>query len=293
MIGLIDIGGTQIKFGIMDEKRKRFTFLGSVGTGTHLPDFSMAQRLFEVIRIIQEKHTIDGVAISTAGVVDPRTGTIVHANPNIPNYTGTHLTSEVEKEFGLPSSVENDVNCALLGEIHFGGLHDVQHALMFTIGTGVGGAVLMNGTIFHGSCFSAGEVGYTTLNRKNIEEVASAQALVSRVREHYPNSEVDGHWVFEEAKKGNLVCKQAIDAFLDNLNSLIMNSVALLNPEIVILGGGIMEQKEYLEPLLLEKFQAYGNKYVHDRTKLHFADLGNKAGILGAYYHYQNKFLIR
>ncbi|UUX35284.1 ROK family protein [Fundicoccus culcitae] len=292
-IALIDIGGTQIKFGIMNADTNHATTLGSIDTRTDLPDFNMLTRIDLVIHQIQQHTpTIQGIAISTAGVVNPDTGKIVHANPNIPNYAGKPLREELEQAYGLPVSVENDVNAALLGEIYHGNHHPVSSALMLTIGTGVGGALFLNHQIYHGYAFSAGEVGYSFLNDQNIEDVVSARALVNRVQQTRPDEKVDGFYIFKQLEAQDPVITDILDDYCQQLAKAIINQVSLINPEIVILGGGIMEQTDYFQPKLTHYFeQFYTNQYAAQRTHIAFASLGNKAGLLGAYQHYKNQHL--
>lgn len=290
MIALIDIGGTQIKYGIMNTNTETARTLGSIDTATDLPDFNILDRIDIAIEHIREDYTIRGIAISSAGVVNPTNGKIVHANPNIPNYANTPLKEILENKYNLPVSVENDVNAALLGEIYFGNHQLVSSAIMLTIGTGVGGALFLNHQIYHGYSFSAGEVGYTFLNDQNIEEVVSARALVNRVQQQTPHEKVDGFYIFKELENGNPQITQILDDYCQQLAKAIINQVSLLNPELVILGGGIMEQTDYFEPQLTKYFnQFYTNHYASQRTTITFATLGNTAGMLGAYQHFKNQ----
>lgn len=287
MIALLDIGGTQIKYGVFDQTKNELIDLGATDTGPFTEDFSMVEKVEAIVTEIAKEYPVEGLGISTAGTVDHQTGEIVYANPNIPNYKGTQLKQELKEIFKVPCWVENDVNSALLGELHFGNLEDVKHAIMFTIGTGVGGALYLNGELYHGASMSAGEVGYSTLDGANIEQVISARALVERAQLIFDDPTIDGYWLFENAKAGNEKCQAIIDLFLEQLSQFIMNSVSLVNPEVVILGGGIMQQVDYLEERLAAKFQTFSNKFVLDQTKIKFASLGNKAGMYGAYSHFK------
>lgn len=289
MIALIDIGGTHIKYGVLNEDTEEMSDLGKVDTDTSQPNFNMMNRLLPLIEMMKRSYELNGVAISSAAVIEPVRGEVLHANPNIPNYTGSKIKAEIEREFSLPCSVENDVNCALLGELYFGEKEDIQNALMLTIGTGVGGSLFINGNLFHGHSFSAGEIGYSYHGENNIETVASARAFINNVSLRLNRADIDGHWIFEKARAGHSVCIEEIDRFIDRLVKIIINSVSLINPEVVLLGGGIMEQKEYLSEKIHQRFELYQNHYVRPKTKIRFATLGNKAGMLGAYVHYKNQ----
>lgn len=287
MIAVIDIGGTQIKYGVIDETVERLIMLGKLDTQADEVEFDMLSRLNIVLGKITKLYRLNGIAISTAGTVNPKTGEIIYANENIPNYMGTRLKEELETTYKVPCEVENDVNCALLGEIHFGERGTVDSALMMTIGTGVGGAIYLNQGIYHGYSFSAGEIGYSSLNQNNIESRISTSALVRRIQAEYPDVNVNGYWIFEQAKTGSEFINQILDEFIDELGQVIINFVSVLNPEMVILGGGIMEQQEFLSKKIEKKFSEYPNKFVLEKTRLTFASLGNNAGMLGAYYHFK------
>lgn len=291
MIALMDIGGTSIKYGIVDPETERYERLGELETNTQESNFQMKNRIDEVIKRGFSQYKITGIGISTAGIVDNQSGEIVYANKNIPNYKGSNLKEKLEKKYEIPVAVENDVNSALLGELHFGLSKEVHSALMLTIGTGVGGALYINNQIYHGFSHSAGEVGYAIINGKNIEEIASTNALVQNVKKRLSKEEIDGHWIFDQAiEQNNIVCIEEIENIVINIVLLMNNYVALINPEVVILGGGIMEQSEYLKPLVIEKFNELNkNELVIENTKIEFATLGNQAGLLGAYCHYKKQ----
>lgn len=293
MIGMIDIGGTNIKYGVIDSKTEKYQFLGELATKAQEDDFRMENRLAEIIDTLLVSYSLEGLAISTAGVVNAKTGEIVFANKNLPNYKGTNLKEQLENKYHFPVTVENDVNAALLGEINFGPYEEVHSALMLAIGTGVGGALYLNGEIYHGFSQSGGEVGYSLMNGKNIEDIASTRALVEKVAKEVDDPTIDGRWIFDQAiNHENPIAVQAIDSLITEIIYLINNFVALVNPEYVILGGGIMEQVDYLKPRMISKFQEINqNKLVVRHITIEFASLGNQAGMLGAYVHFKKSVL--
>lgn len=288
----IDIGGTKIKYGCfsIDDKVAIDTF-AEIDTEAKKDDFNIMGKLKEIVEKLECREEISGIAISTAGTVNPHTGVIVQANDNLPGYTGTPLKELVENEFGLPCIVENDVNSALIGELAFGNHYVTDSAVMLTIGTGVGGAICLNQQLYRGTSFSAGEVGYSTLNGVNIEEMISARALVKQAQVEFKDTTIDGYWIFQAIKADNESVYQLLDSYLNDLSTYIKNIISLLNPEVIILGGGIMEQKEIISPILLDKMATYPNAYVLNHTRLSFAQLGNKAGIYGAVAIFKEKYI--
>ncbi|MFL8887639.1 ROK family protein [Helcococcus kunzii] len=290
MILTLDIGGTQIKTGLINsegqliEKSKHDTNVKS-------ENFNMLDRISKIINKKIEEYDIEGIAISTAGVVDFNNRKIVFANKNIQNYTGTEISKYIYEKYVLPSTVENDVNCALLGELSLEKYSEIKSAVMFTIGTGVGGSIAINGEIFRGATFSAGEVGYTIQNGKNIEDIASTTSLVKNVKDRIKKEDINGLWIFEQAKRGDKVCVEEIDNLLDNIAILINNVVSIINPDVIILGGGIMEQEEYIRPILEDKLKnILKNELVKNSLKIEFAKLGNDAGMMGAYRQFKKRY---
>lgn len=295
MILTLDIGGTQIKSGLFQFENIS-DFIETKKYDTNIIDerFDMLSRLDEIIKEFIAIHSLEGVAISSAGVVDSKSGEIIYANKNIPNYIGTDLSKFIQEKYGLKSAVENDVNCALIGEMSLKKYSGIESAVMLTIGTGVGGAIFLNGKIYNGYLFSAGEVGYTQQNEKNIEEIASTTALVKIVSKKVGpnfNEKIDGRWIFDKAiNENNQICIESIQEIIRNIAILINNIASILNPEVVILGGGIMEQKDYIHPILIKELdKIMTNKLVKSNLRVEFAELGNKAGMIGAFINYKNK----
>lgn len=286
----IDIGGTQIKYGRLDE------------AGQVLESYKMDTEAYKggphilatVKKLVEDFHAQDalsGVAISSAGMVDPDKGEIFYSGPQIPNYAGTQFKSEIETTFGLPCEIENDVNCAGLAEGISGAGQGSQISICLTIGTGIGGCLLVDGQIFHGFSNSACEVGYLHLSDGAFQDLASTTALVQEVARLHNQDPADwnGYKIFQEAKAGDPHCIAAIDRMVNYLGQGIANICYVANPEVVILGGGIMAQKDYLYEKIQAALKANLVSSLADKTKLAFAEHENAAGMLGAFYHFQQK----
>lgn len=153
----IDIGGTTIKADLYDDFGTSLNQFKEIETIIDY-DLGTNQILNQVCDLIGEyvlNYSIDGVGISTAGVVNANTGEIIYAGYTIPGYIGVNFTSEIEKRFGLSTFVENDVNCAALGELWKGQAKDKKNVVMVTIGTGIGGSIIVNGQIVNGFNYTA------------------------------------------------------------------------------------------------------------------------------------------
>lgn len=286
----VDIGGTQIKYGLVDQEGQLLE-QHKMDTQAHLGGPHILATVKDLVRKYKDNSDIAGVAISSAGMVDHVKGEIFYSGPQIPNYAGTKFKAEIEATFGLPCEIENDVNCAGLAEGISGAGRDSQISLCLTIGTGIGGCLLIDKEIYHGSSNAACEVGYLPLSDGAFQDIASTTALVQHVADlHGDNpSEWDGYRIFQEAQNGNNKCQVAIHQLVDNLGKGIATITYVVNPGIVILGGGIMGQKEYLEPMIQEAIKRHLLPSLVEKTRIAFAKHENAAGMLGAFYHFAQK----
>ncbi len=283
----IDIGGTSIKYGVL-EQCGQFLVIGETPTEAHLGGPSIMEKVKAIIHQFLTSYTPSGICVSTAGMVDCEKGMITYAAPLIPNYTGTQIRKILEDEFQIPCEVENDVNCAGLAEYFSGAGKDSSICLCLTIGTGIGGAIVMNNQVFHGFSGSGCEVGYMNLPGGNFQDLGASKVLVERVtkKKELKIGSINGKWIFEQAKSGDADCIAAIDEMVDVLGMGIANICYVLNPEIVVLGGGIMAQKDYLYEKIRASMDHYLLPSISKHTKLAFAQNQNCAGMLGAYYHF-------
>lgn len=286
----IDIGGTQIKYGLIDEDG-HILQQEKMDTEAHKGGPHILATVKDLVASHLTQGPLAGVCLSSAGMVDPDKGEIFYSGPQIPNYAGTRFKAEIESQFGLPCEIENDVNCAGLAEGTSGAGQGSRLSLCLTIGTGIGGCLLVDGQIFHGFSNSACEVGYIHLADGAFQDLASTTALVHYVAELHGQEAAawSGYRIFEEAKRGNSHCIQGIDRLADYLGQGIANICYVANPEVVILGGGIMAQKDYLAEKIQASLRRYLVSSIAEKTRLAFAHHENNAGMLGAYYHFRQK----
>ena len=286
----IDIGGTAIKYGIIYEALC-FTGEGTLPTQAMQGGLHVLEEITSLVHSLQAMESVAGICISTTGIVDPENGIIMEANPALmPSYTGLHIADALTAASGLPCSIENDVNCAALAEYFHGAGKNTASSLTLTVGTGIGGAFLLNGRLLSGHSFSACEIGYMHMEGTSFEELAAASVLVRRVRMHYPESadSIDGRWIFDQAIRcKNEFCINEIQRMCNYLSQGIANLCYTLNPEVVILGGGIMHQKEYLMPLMEDGLTRELIAPIRSKTRLAFAENDNNAGMLGAYCNFR------
>lgn len=280
----IDIGGTTIKADLYDDFGTSLNQFKEIETIIDY-DLGTNQILNQVCDLIGEyilNYSIDGVGISTAGVVNANTGEIIYAGYTIPGYIGVNFTSEIEKRFGLSTFVENDVNCAALGELWKGQAKDKKNVVMVTIGTGIGGSIIVNGQIVNGFNYTAGEVGYIPIGNSDWQSKASTTALIHLYQKKSLKTNQTGRTFFTDLSSGDKVAKETFEIFVENLTKGLLTISYLLNPEILILGGGILAKKDILLPEIQSSLakNAMDNRFLPKNVVA--ATLGNEAGRIGA-----------
>ena len=285
----LDIGGTAIKYGLADSRGRLFNkdSLPNVIAKDGVDAF-----LEQVLRLIgsyQKYFKIQGAAISMAGMINPRTGEVLHAAPHFPGLTGTNLVQLVARKLQLPCWVENDVNAAALGEYWLGNGRGAKSLFCITIGTGIGGAFVLDGKLWPGHSCTAGEVGQAKLGgRLHWEDAASVTALVqkaARLKGVEPET-LNGKILCEMVRHGDKPLHRLLRETVHQWATGIAAICYLLNPQRVILGGGIMAQQDLLEPMLQDSLKKELLPVVLDKTTVAFAGLGNDAGLIGALYNF-------
>lgn len=281
-IAALDIGGTSIKSGIWDGEQvseQREWGTNARNGGAYLMD--------RVKEILHTYGSIDAVGISTAGQVDTKKGSIYYANDNIPGYTGMRIKEILETEFQVPVSVENDVNAAAIGELHYGAAKGVSDFLCLTYGTGVGGAIVIDGTVYPGSTFSGGSFGGIVVHPEAVqlgvdfsgcyEKYASATALV-RMAKEVDGSLDNGRAIFAAADRAQV--REVIDAWIDELVYGLMSLIHIFNPSDIVLGGGVLAQGYVMEEVKKRVAERISPGF--REVRLQQAGLGNQAGLMGA-----------
>ncbi len=294
-IMVFDIGGTAIKYGVWT--KNALYCIHEIPTEAHLGGEHIMER---VSSLLLEEEGFDGIGISTAGQVNADTGSVIYANRNIPGYTGTKIRSILEERFHVPVMVENDVNSAAIGEAVYGAGKNFASFLCLTYGTGVGGAIVEQKKIYHGSSYSAGEFGAIVTHGPEklagedvfdgcYERYASTSALV-RAAMNLDPSLSDGRRIFKRLSEPAV--QKLVDAWIDEIVLGLTSIIHIFNPPCVILGGGVMAQPYVLNSIREKTIRYIMPSFSH--VQLHSAMLGNTAGLLGIQYltaQYMEKFL--
>ncbi len=287
-----DIGGTAIKYGLIDDD---FCFLESGEVPSLDAEYSevCAAGVMKALKakMTEYKGQYDAIGISTAGQVDFKRGYIVTGSDNIPGFSDTDMKGIFEKEFGVPVAVDNDVNCALMGEAHFGAGRGFDDFICLTYGTGVGGAIYLNGELYRGYKSAAGEFGHMfthvggsrcTCGREGCYEAyASCRALSDAVSEHYGRY-MSGREIFKPENLADPFIQDALDNWENEIVNGLVSLSYIFNPPMIVLGGGIMNEEILVNHIREKLVAAVGVNY--KKVKIEKAQLGNKAGMLGAAY---------
>lgn len=288
----IDVGGTSIKYGLALEDGIIIDKSSMDTEALEKGGFGILEKMKTIVKKYISDNNISGICISTAGMVDHEAGKISYALEHlIPNYTGMEIKKEIEREFNIRCEVENDVNCAGLGEMWMGAGKDSKSSICMTIGTGIGGCIIIDNKLIHGFSNSAGEIGYMNINGETFQDLASTTSLVKRVAKSKSINEKDinGKIIFDLAKNSDEDCLNEIDNMVKSLSIGIANIAYLINPQVIILGGGIMAQEEFLKPKIEKELKNTLIPSVYNNTKIEFARMQNDAGMLGALYNYLQK----
>lgn len=224
-------------------------------------------------------------------MVDYKTGIIAYANENIKNYIGFDWIKEVKEEFGLPCVVENDVKSAALGEANFGAGKDYSSIFCLTVGTGIGGCVIIDNEIYRGASGNAGEIGYLPFEDSTIEEKSSTSAIIRLGRELYPEKNfTNGKVLFEAFDRNDKEAVALVDILTTNLSKLMASLMLIHSPQAIIIGGGISKQGDKLLDPIREKVKNLVPENIFEATKIRNTALGNKSGCYGVYHLFTEKF---
>lgn len=302
----IDLGGTNIAAGLVSEDGK-IILKDSVPTNSTRPTEEIVKDMAELAKTLMERNgntieDIRSVGIGCPGSIDVETGEVVYSN----NIKMSHypLAEVFRKYLDIPVKVDNDANCAALGEYTANGEKCGCFAFV-TLGTGVGGGLVLNGKLFHGFNGAGGEFGHMTLVSGGVrctcgkegcwESYGSVTALIRQTKEAMeknPKSmmheiaksegKVSGRTAFEAAKKGDKAGQEVVDQYIRYVADGVVSLENIFQPDIIAIGGGISKEGNYLlEPIRKYAAENGFNKYM-TRTKITAAKLFNDAGIIGA-----------
>lgn len=303
----IDLGGTNIAAGIYDENLE-LLYKTSVPTRNERTDKEIVDSMTELSKHVMEHENIDkndvkAIGIGAPGSIDVKNGVVIYTN-NI-KFKDTPIKAWMEADLGIPVFIENDANCAALGEAIKGATKDADHSVMITLGTGVGGGIIINKKIYSGFDGTGAEIGHTVINFDGIpcncgrtgcwEAYSSATALIRQTYEaalNNPDSllgkavdgkfeNVNGKTAFDAMREGCPVGTAVVEKYIDYIAIGAADIINVFKPDMLVIGGGVSKEGDNLvKPLetLLVRY-CYGNRV---GTQIKIAQLGNDAGLIGA-----------
>lgn len=303
----IDVGGTNIKAGLVNEKGE-ILHRAQAPTGANRPSEEIGADIGRLAASVRDMAGLTDVDIVSCGIGMPgacsdKEGKVLYtANINFKDYP---LKETVQREINVPVHLANDANCAALGEYYM--LEEqVEDMVFITLGTGVGGGLVLNGKLYAGFNGIAGEVGHIMLRdggemcgcgrRGCWEAYASVTALIRQTKAYalsHPESEVrracgadfeelSGKTAFELAKLGDAGAKEIVDNWITYVADGVTDMVNIFQPKLLLIGGAISREGDALMVPLREKVEADMYKSCVEKTEIRAARLGNDAGLIGA-----------
>jgi glucokinase len=305
----IDLGATNLRAGVIGED-------GSLVFSLRRPTESRqgGERVLHNLIALGEavlaespvpREELVGVGIGSPGVVDNSTGAVRSATPNIPGWSHTPLAARVKERLGLPVVADNDVNVIACGEQRFGAARGFSDFVCLALGSGVGGAICLDGAIRRGAGFAAGEVGHLTVDANGrlcncgrvgcVEAYASAWAIAERARARLAIGEasligesvggdldrIDAKVVFEAAAEGDALARVIVDEVIRMLAAALADLSNILDPALFVICGGIAQARGDLIPRLDREFRVAATVRVDPPPPVVAGRLGDDAGIVG------------
>ena len=305
----VDLGGTKIAAGIVNNKGKIIKEV-EMKISPNQPSKKIIENIIKTIHLLLDYskvkiNNIKSIGVGCPGTPDEDKKTIVYNN-NL-NFDNVKIKKPIQKEFNVPVFIDNDANCVALAENKIGVSKNKKNSVAITLGTGIGCGIIINGKIYRGFNGAASEMGHMVIKTNGIkcscgrkgcwESYASTNALVKSAKKllrKNPDSlinklsgnetkKANGKIIFEAAKLGDKTANDAISKFIFYLGEGIVNIINILQPEMIVIGGGISEEGDYLLTPIKEFVdgKTYGEGKIK-ATKIECAKLGNRAGIIGA-----------
>jgi len=305
----IDLGGTNVKFGLVS-REGRIVRRARIPTNAQTGPKRALRRIALMIRHLAKDCEVSAIGIGAAGLIEHKQG-VIRIPPNLPGWDQTPVKEVIEKATGIPAYVGNDVNACVLGEFLFGAGIGKQNIFCITLGTGVGGGIITNGRLVIGANHSAGEVGHTVIfpdgqmcrcgNRGCLECYVGAEYIVqrtiARVRTAGPKQKarslirrysgnrletITPKLISRAAAKGDSLALDIVDEVGYYVGLGIINVVHLLDPELIVIGGGMTGFGKPLMDAVRRTVDERLMKFPERRLEIVFSKLGDDAGVLGA-----------
>jgi glucokinase len=292
----IDVGGTNVKLGLIDPRAEVVSRLSfSTKNFSATPEKLTAAICEALGALLRKEHvlkaSIMGVGVGLPGLVDVRNG-IVRVLPNIPGWKDVPLKKLMEKKLGLRVQLENDVNMITLGEWKYGAGKGLTDVVFMTLGTGVGAGLILNGDIYRGPGFAAGEIGHAPLNEQGpecgcggwgcFERYVGNKELQRAAAKLFEERDITLEDVYQKAVEGKKKALKFWDMVGEKVGNGLIGPVNLLNPQAIVIGGGVSRSFAFLEPAIARTLRRRAMRTQAETVRIIKALLDDDAGIIGA-----------
>ncbi len=293
----IDIGGTSIKYGICSS-RGEILYQESERTKADALPEDILQQLIEIChrtldQAQSQRTTITAVGIGTPGCVDIEKGYLIGSTPNFKHWRDVSIGTAMAEAIQQPVFVDNDANMMAYGEYCFGAGQGKRDIVCLTLGTGIGGGIIIGGEIYRGSFYSGSELGHMTIDYDGrkcncggsgcFERYGSATALVEDFNREQRGAPAENtRQIFEQMDRGDKTAHRVIDRYIAYLGAGLASIVNIFNPERIILGGGVSDAGEWLIERIRRETSKRAMVSSMRQVNILKAQLGNRAGLLGA-----------
>lgn len=297
----VDIGGTKINAGLVTSYGYvvHTVSLSTMAGFTKTVDRAIQaiQKLMNEVTAIHSGIKIKGIGVGTAGQVAWEEGSIRSASELIPGYAGTALKALLQTQFQVPVIVDNDVNVLALSEKYLGACIGVEDFICLALGTGVGGAIVVEGHLVHGSWGGAGELGHMSVDFKGpacicggrgcLEHYASGTSIARRMREqltlnNLPLDNLDSRDVIARWREGDPLATEVMEETIAALGSAIASFIHIFNPKVIVIGGGVAEAGEILFEGIRREVATRTMPSMLEGIRIEAAYRGNFSGMIGA-----------
>ena len=295
----VDIGGTAVKLGLVDETGRVLARAErSVSfDGYKTPILDTVTAAIREFLAPHDAPALAGIGVSATGQIDSRRGVVAGTCGNFPGWIGVDIKGTLERAFGLPVTVANDANCMLLGEVWVGAAQGYTDVIGVTLGTGVGGGILTGGYLLEGARGLGGELGHFRLHALDgvactcgaigcYERYAATTALV-RDAQRMGLDAPDGRTIFEAAAAGDARTQAVLNHWINEIAQGLAGLVHIFNPQLILIGGGVSAQQALLIDPLAEKVRAGVMPAFAEGLEVKAAALQNDAGLVGAVYYFR------
>ncbi len=293
----LDLGGTAIKYGICSAKgeilhESQCPTQADQPAEVILNDLLTAAR--EAIDIAQKNGTaISAIGMGTPGSVNVESGTLMGNTPNFKLWKNVKIKPWLESRLNLPVWIDNDANMMAFGEARYGAGDGASNVACITLGTGIGGGIVIDNKLFRGSNYAGSELGHMSIRYDGIrcrcggigcwEMYASATAMIENYNRLKPNEKIESTiTIFERYNAGEAEATQVIDEEIQIVSIGVANMLNIFNPQVIIIGGGVSEAGDWFVAAIAEKALPLAMASATANVRIVRARLGNKAGLLGA-----------